>query len=120
MERRQLLKIALLLWAVAGFSSFKDGPHTLILNYIPPVGDYGGGSRSPMPPLYVEQNDHTLSFYNNCSGAQIILLDYNNEIIYSDYVDDNDIVDISNTIKGNYTLRLYIIDCVYSGDIYLR
>ena len=32
----------------------------------------------------------------------------------------NSPVNIANTIKGNYTLRLYIIDCVYSGDIYLR
>ncbi len=117
--------IFVLIMSLLAFTSFthlvNDDPDTLILNYVPPVGGMGEGPRSQAPPIYVEQDGHTLSFSTNYAGCLIKLMDDDNLVILTDYVNDNGVVDIPTDVSGVFTLLLYVdTHTAYSGEIQLE
>ena len=119
-----LRTIFVLLMSLLAFTSFtclmNDDPDTLILNYVPPVGGMGGGTRSQAPPIYVEQDGHTLSFSTSYAGCMIKLMDDDNFVILTDNVNDNGVVGIPTDVSGVFTLLLYVdTHTAYSGEIIL-
>ena len=120
-----LRTIFVLLMSLLAFTSFtclmNDDPDTLILNYVPPVGGMGGGTRSQAPPIYVEQDGHTLSFSTSYAGCMIKLMDDDNFVILTDNVNDNGVVGIPTDVSGVFTLLLYVdTHTAYSGEIELE
>ena len=110
------------IFAILGLSSFND-ELGIILNYVPPTSDnnYNGGPRTEVPPIYVEQDGHTLSFSTSYAGCLIKLMDDDNLVILTDYVNDNGVVDIPTDVRGVFTLLLYVdTHTAYSGEIELE
>ena len=120
MENKHGILFALLFLASLGLYAFRDGPNTLILSHVRPVGDYGGGTRSLDPTLYVEQDGHSLSFGNSYEGYMVILYDEENNVVFTDHVGNDGIVSIPETIHGAFTLIVCSMNCVFEGEILIE
>lgn len=93
---------------------------TLVLRQDPNVsGEHNPYPRVPAAPIYVFYEGNTLTFPSAFIGCEFSLVDVNESLVYFDYVDENGIIEIPNTMEGVYELRLRIDDIIYISNIEL-
>ena len=126
MEKKNFLlflSILTVMFILTSFNSHEgDGPESLILNYIPPVNNNnnGGGPRSPQPPVYALQEGHTVLFGSAYEGCVVELTDENDTVVCFFYVENDGSVVFSESLNGSFSLKLYVGDAVYAGEIQLE
>ena len=98
---------AIMLFFTANLTHIQAGD----IRILHPISDSNNNSkgtkpRSPIAPIYVEQNDYTLSFDESCIGCSVTLIDDEDNIVYTDIVDENGIVELPNNLSGDYCIQI--------------
>ena len=74
--------------------------------------------RSPVMPIIAEQDGHSLKLSSAFMGSTLEVV--SNEMgIFKGYIDENGIVELPEELCGEYELRVYVGDAVYSACIIL-
>ena len=81
--------------------------------------EVGTKPRSPIAPIYVDQDGYTLSFDESCIGCSVTLIDDEDNIVYTDIVDENGIVELPNNLSGTYELQIERGSIIFVGEISL-
>lgn len=82
------------------------------------LGNGGGANRAPIrtPEVYID--DYTLIFDTSFEGLSVELIQ-DDEVVYSDIIDENGEVLLPNYLVGEYELRFYVGDFIFVGEIEL-
>ena len=91
-------------------------PFPLTINL--PPDTQGGNPRMPTTPIYVNQVGNSLFFDIQFVGYSIELWDEEG-IVYLDEIDEEGKIELPSNLLGTHTLRLYVGDAVYQGEITL-
>ncbi|MBR1520340.1 MAG: hypothetical protein IJ635_03785 [Bacteroidaceae bacterium] len=83
------------------------------------LGDKDGNQRAPLAPVYVYQDDHTLTFGANMVGCTVMLADNNGCIVFTDVVNESGTVEIPEEYTGAFELQLIRGDITFIGEIEL-
>ena len=79
----------------------------------------GKKPRSPIAPIYYDQDEKTLTFDESCVGCPITLLDENGDIVLTSLVDENGIVELPSDLIGTFVLQLTRANITFEGEIEL-
>ena len=119
-------KILVLLLALTLFqldvmsSTSRDGdPLPLTIVPPPPVNGNGGPHRNLPTDIIVYQDANSLTFDLQFVGFEIELLYNDDEVVFTDMIDEEGTVELPSNLSGIYTLRLYVGDVIYQGEITL-
>lgn len=84
----------------------------------PVLGNGGGAHRVPIltPEVYID--DYTLIFDTSFEGLSVELLQ-DDEVVYSDIIDENGEVLLPDYLVGEYELRFYVGSFVFVGKVEL-
>lgn len=74
--------------------------------------------RSPIRPIYIDQDDHTITFSSNFVGKTVEVV-ISNTLIYTTIIGEDGKIVIPDNISGEVELRLYRGDLVYSAIVEL-
>lgn len=82
------------------------------------LGNGGGANRAPIrtPEVYID--DYTLIFDTSFEGLSVELLQ-DDEVVYSDIIDENGEVLLPDYLVGEYELRFYLGSIIFVGEIEL-
>lgn len=70
-------------------------------------GHYQGNKpKTPVAPIYVEQDGNTLTFNSSCIGCPITLIDEDENIVYTTVVNEQGIVELLGSLSGTFELQL--------------
>ena len=90
----------------------------LTIGIIDPIPQ-GGPHRTP-PSVVVDLEGHTLIFDEEFAGCTINLMDSANNIVFTDTIDSDGIVELPNNISGTYVLKLIVEDVFFQGEIQIE
>lgn len=79
------------------------------------------GNQHPRSPLHTPEvyiDDYTLIFDTSFEGLSVELLQ-DDEVVYSDIIDENGEVVLPDYLVGEYELRFYVGDFIFVGEIEL-
>ncbi len=80
---------------------------SLQVHQVDPTGTLGGGQRTPVLIPMVSLDDHTLYIYDVAYDFTLMLVDENDDVVYSTFVPANTAsVVLPSTLTGTYTLML--------------
>ena len=80
---------------------------TLQVHQVDPTGTLGSGQRTPVLIPTVSLDDHTLYLYDVAYDFTLMLVDENDDVVYSTFVPANTAsVVLPSTLTGTYTLML--------------
>ncbi len=116
---KKILFAILLLFTSSITTMHADGP--VILH---PINNGGSTEnpnkpRSPIAPIYFDQDGKTLTFDESCVGCPITLLDENGDIVFTSFVDENGIVELPSDLIGTFVLQLTRANITFEGEIEL-
>lgn len=114
-----ILLFALLTTLLASTPSMAGGPFPLDIVPPPSNGNGDGPGRDQHPSIYVNIDNHVLSFDNTLAGYTIDLLD-GETIVFTDAIDENGLVYIPGDIYGLFKLQITIGENTYQGEIYIE
>lgn len=82
------------------------------------LGNGGGANRAPIrtPEVYID--DYTLIYDTSFEGLSVELLQ-DDEVVYSDIIDENGEVVLPDYLVGEYELRFYLGSIIFVGEIEL-
>lgn len=83
-----------------------------------PYKALGGMKRSPILPIYAFQDGNLLIFDASLEGANIDVVS-DEMVIFSTHIDENGSVELPESLEGEFELRLYVGENVFSGLIVL-
>ena len=83
-----------------------------------PYKALGGMKRSPILPIYAFQDGNLLTFDASLEGANIDVVS-DEMVVFSTHIDENGCVELPESLEGEFELRLYIEENVFSGLIVL-
>ncbi len=76
--------------------------------------------KSPVVPPQIGIEDYTLFIYSGCEDATLVLVDENdNEVFSQEIEDDTDQIVLPTTLSGTYELRIYRGNYMFYGEIEL-
>ena len=83
----------------------------------------GGTEPLPKSPVIKPQigiEDYTLFIYSGCEDATLVLVDENdNEVFSQEIEDDTDQIVLPTTLSGTYEIRIYRGNYMFYGEIEL-
>lgn len=92
--------------------------YNVILQYRQPTRDKARLPRIPSKPINAIMEGDVLKFETCLSDANVeIILD--EMVVFSSTIDENGVVTLPENLNGEYELRLYVDDNVYTGIIEL-
>lgn len=100
-------------------NSMDGGPFPLTIVPPPPTNENGGPHRSQPSEGYVYQDGYNLSFDISFADCIFKLLDNDNEVIYTDSTDSLGNAELPDYLSGTYTLKIYVDNDVYQGELLL-
>ncbi len=83
-----------------------------------PYKALGGMKRSPILPIYAFQDGNLLTFDASLEGANIDVVS-DEMAVFSTHIDKNGCVELPESLEGEFELRLYVGENVFSGWIEL-
>ena len=90
----------------------------LTIGIIDPIPQ-GGPHRTPTS-VVVDIEGHTLIFDEVYSGCTINLMDSGENIVYTDTIDSDGIIELPNDISGIYVLKLTVEEVFFQGEIQIE
>lgn len=117
MRSRKILFALLLVIAFLLSASSAVENDTIALSIIGSGGDNGTPHKSPVLPIYAEQDGHVLSFGYDCEGCILSLLDEDGNLVVSLFIDSTGIVVLPESLYGLYELRLIKDNYMYGAYI---
>lgn len=74
--------------------------------------------RTPPLPIIVDQNNRTFTFPLSCVETKIEIIS-DEMVVFSTQIDENGCVELPESLEGEFELRLYVGENVFSGWIEL-
>ena len=86
--------------------------------YIDPSSLAMKRKRTPPLPIVVDQDNRTFTFPLSCVDTKIELIS-DEMVVFSTQIDENGCVELPESLEGEFELRLYVGENVFSGWIVL-
>ena len=117
--KRKIITILMLMAATFPFSIVYASsiPTQIPLSYTDPENDQDPPKRTPIPVLYLD--GYTLTAGGYTLGSTIQLLDENDNVVFSTYVNIEGDIALPTTLSGTYTILVIREDAAFVGEITL-
>lgn len=125
MKRRLFLLFLMMTISSSVCYIYADGdPDPLPLSITPGPGDGSiGGNAHPKTPILIPEvylDGHTLSFDAAIEGCEVRLLDENENVIFSDFIEENQTsLILPSTLSGTYELQIVSGNIIFYCEIEL-
>lgn len=119
MKSRKILLALLFVIAFPLSASSAVENDTIVLSIIGSGDHDGTPHKYPDLPIYAKQDGHVLKFGYDCVGCILSLLDDEDNLVVSLFIDSTGIVVLPDSLYGLYELRLIKDNYLYSAFILL-
>jgi len=120
MKKKSQISLFLLFFLFFNIYAVNDGG-PIPLSIVPPPVNQGGpqrGQPSVFNVLFID--DSTLKFDEYLSGFMIFILDSDENIIFSNIINESGLLSLPQLVSGTYFIRLYVNNFMYQGAILIE
>ncbi len=97
-----------------------DSTQVVSLRLVEMHGSVHSPHKSPVVQPQIGIEDYTLFIYSGCEDATLILVDENdNEVFSQEIEEDTDQIVLPSTLSGTYEIRIYRGNYMFYGEIEL-